>query len=64
MEPFKKVKSIITPFNQVNVDTDQIVPKQFLKLVHKSGFGLLISNNLIPKSLQFFSKVWICTAEV
>ena len=45
MEPFKKVKSIITPFNQVNVDTDQIVPKQFLKLVHKSGFGKFLFYN-------------------
>jgi 3-isopropylmalate/(R)-2-methylmalate dehydratase small subunit len=39
MEKFKKVKTIITPLNQVNVDTDQIIPKQFLKLVQKSGFG-------------------------
>lgn len=39
MEPFKKIISIITPLDQVNVDTDQIVPKQFLKLVQKSGFG-------------------------
>ena len=39
MEPFKKITSIITPLDQVNIDTDQIVPKQFLKLVQKSGFG-------------------------
>ena len=39
MEPFKTIKSIITPLDNVNVDTDQIVPKQFLKLVQKSGFG-------------------------
>ncbi len=39
MQSFKKVKTIITPLDQVNVDTDQIVPKQFLKLVQKSGFG-------------------------
>jgi 3-isopropylmalate/(R)-2-methylmalate dehydratase small subunit len=39
MEPFKKITSIVTPLDQVNVDTDQIVPKQFLKLVQKSGFG-------------------------
>ena len=39
MEPFEKIKTIITPLDQVNVDTDQIVPKQFLKLVQKSGFG-------------------------
>ena len=39
MEPFKKIKSIVTPLDKVNVDTDQIVPKQFLKLVQKTGFG-------------------------
>jgi 3-isopropylmalate/(R)-2-methylmalate dehydratase small subunit len=39
MEKFKKIKSIATPLDKVNVDTDQIVPKQFLKLVQKTGFG-------------------------
>jgi 3-isopropylmalate/(R)-2-methylmalate dehydratase small subunit len=39
MEPFKKITSIVTPLDKVNVDTDQIIPKQFLKLVQKSGFG-------------------------
>ncbi len=39
MDVFKKIKTIVTPLDQVNVDTDQIVPKQFLKLVQKSGFG-------------------------
>jgi len=39
LDSFKKVKTIVTPLDQVNVDTDQIVPKQFLKLVQKSGFG-------------------------
>jgi len=39
MQSFKRVKTVITPLDQVNVDTDQIVPKQFLKLVQKSGFG-------------------------
>ncbi|MDP6857710.1 MAG: 3-isopropylmalate dehydratase small subunit [Candidatus Nitrosopelagicus sp.] len=39
MEKFKKIISIVTPFDRVNVDTDQIIPKQFLKLVQKTGFG-------------------------
>ena len=39
MKPFSKIISIITPFNKANVDTDQIIPKQFLKLITKSGFG-------------------------
>ena len=45
MEPFKNVKGIVTPFDKVNVDTDQIVPKQFLKLVQKSGFGKFLFFN-------------------
>lgn len=45
MEPFKKIISIITPLDNVNVDTDQIVPKQFLKLVQKSGFGKYLFYN-------------------
>ena len=39
MKSFSNVISIITPLDKVNVDTDQLVPKQFLKLVQKSGFG-------------------------
>ena len=39
MKPFSKINSIITPFDKANVDTDQIIPKQFLKLITKSGFG-------------------------
>ena len=45
MQSFKKVKTIITPLDKVNVDTDQIVPKQFLKLVQKSGFGKFLFYN-------------------
>jgi len=45
MEPFKQVSSIVTPLDKVNVDTDQIVPKQFLKLVQKSGFGKFLFFN-------------------
>lgn len=33
------LKSKATPLDRVNVDTDQIVPKQFLKLINKTGFG-------------------------
>ena len=45
MDAFKKIHSIITPLDNVNVDTDQIVPKQFLKLVQKSGFGKYLFYN-------------------
>ena len=45
MEAFANVKSIITPLDKANVDTDQMVPKQFLKLVQKSGFGKYLFYN-------------------
>ena len=45
MESFKKITSIVTPLDKVNVDTDQIIPKQFLKLVQKSGFGKFLFFN-------------------
>ena len=39
MEPFRTIRSVATPLDKINVDTDQIVPKQFLKLIQKTGFG-------------------------
>lgn len=39
MEKFSNVASIGTPLDRPNIDTDQIVPKQFLKLVQRTGFG-------------------------
>jgi 3-isopropylmalate/(R)-2-methylmalate dehydratase small subunit len=39
MEKLNTVSSIVTPLDRPNVDTDQIVPKQFLKLVQRTGFG-------------------------
>jgi len=39
MEPFTLLRSKATPLDRINVDTDQIVPKQFLKLVNRTGFG-------------------------
>jgi 3-isopropylmalate/(R)-2-methylmalate dehydratase small subunit len=39
LKSFSKIISTITPFDKANVDTDQIIPKQFLKLITKSGFG-------------------------
>ena len=39
MEPFKKHTGIVGPLPRSNVDTDQIIPKQFLKRVERTGFG-------------------------
>ena len=39
LERFRVIKSKATPLGMANIDTDQIIPKQFLKLVQKTGFG-------------------------
>ena len=39
MEPFKNLTSKVVPLDIANIDTDQIIPKQFLKLLSKTGYG-------------------------
>ena len=39
MQPFSKHTGLVMPLDRVNVDTDQMVPKQFLKLQTKQGYG-------------------------
>jgi len=39
MKPFRTVSSLAAPLDAVNVDTDQIIPKQFLKRIERTGYG-------------------------
>jgi len=39
MEPFRVHKGLVAPMDRENVDTDAIIPKQFLKSIKRSGFG-------------------------
>jgi len=39
MQPFRIHKGLVAPMDRENVDTDAIIPKQFLKSIKKSGFG-------------------------
>ena len=39
LEKFRKLTSIVAPLDRANVDTDQIIPKQFLKRIERTGFG-------------------------
>ena len=39
MKPFKKHTGLVAPLDRANVDTDQIIPKQFLKRIERTGFG-------------------------
>lgn len=39
MQPFKKFNGLVLPLDRANVDTDAIIPKQYLKSIYRSGFG-------------------------
>jgi 3-isopropylmalate/(R)-2-methylmalate dehydratase small subunit len=39
MQPFRVHSGLVAPLDRANVDTDQIIPKQFLKRVERTGFG-------------------------
>jgi 3-isopropylmalate/(R)-2-methylmalate dehydratase small subunit len=45
MQPFRKHKGKVAPLYRANVDTDQIIPKQFLKKIEKTGFGEFLFND-------------------
>jgi 3-isopropylmalate/(R)-2-methylmalate dehydratase small subunit len=42
MQPFIKHTGLVAPLDRVNVDTDQMVPKQFCKLLTREGFGRVL----------------------
>ena len=39
MQPFRVHSGVVAPLDRANVDTDAIIPKQFLKSIKRSGFG-------------------------
>jgi 3-isopropylmalate/(R)-2-methylmalate dehydratase small subunit len=39
MEPIRKHRGVVAPLNRENIDTDQIIPKQHLKRIERTGFG-------------------------
>ncbi|MGA3196668.1 MAG: 3-isopropylmalate dehydratase small subunit [Terriglobales bacterium] len=45
MQPFRKHTGLVAPLDRVNVDTDQIIPKQFLKRIERTGFGEFLFND-------------------
>jgi 3-isopropylmalate/(R)-2-methylmalate dehydratase small subunit len=45
MEPIRKHTGLVYPLNRANVDTDQIIPKQFLKRISRQGFGQFVFYN-------------------
>jgi len=45
MEPIKQHKGLVYPLYRGNIDTDQIIPKQFLKRIERTGFGQFLFYN-------------------
>ena len=39
MEPFTQIRGVVLPIDRANIDTDAIIPKQYLKSIAKFGFG-------------------------
>lgn len=46
MQPFLQHRGIVAPFDRANIDTDLIIPKQFLKSVKRTGFGVNLFDQL------------------
>ncbi|MCB1615101.1 MAG: 3-isopropylmalate dehydratase small subunit [Pseudomonadales bacterium] len=46
MKEFRVVKGIVAPMDRANVDTDMIIPKQFLKSIKRTGFGVNLFDEL------------------
>lgn len=45
MEKLRQIAGVVAPLDRVDVDTDQIIPKQFLKRVERSGYGAFLFND-------------------
>jgi 3-isopropylmalate/(R)-2-methylmalate dehydratase small subunit len=45
MQPFVRETGVVVPLDRPNVDTDQIIPKQFLKRIERTGFGQFLFND-------------------
>jgi 3-isopropylmalate/(R)-2-methylmalate dehydratase small subunit len=45
MQPFRQHKGKVAPLYRANIDTDQIIPKQFLKRIERTGFGEFLFND-------------------
>ncbi len=39
MKPFNRLQSLVVPIDRANVDTDALIPKQFMKSIRRTGFG-------------------------
>ena len=45
MKPFQREDGVLIPLDRSDVDTDQIIPKQFLKRIERTGYGEFLFND-------------------
>ena len=46
MEKFDKHRGVAAPLNMINIDTDKLIPKQFLKTIKRTGLGRYLFNEI------------------
>ena len=46
MQPFTKLTGVAAPLPMINIDTDKIIPKQFLKTIKRTGLGAHLFNDM------------------
>jgi len=46
MDKFNKLRGVAAPFNMINIDTDKLIPKQFLKTIKRTGLGKHLFNEM------------------
>ena len=46
MDKFTKLRGVAAPLNMINIDTDKLIPKQFLKTIKRSGLGKHLFNEM------------------
>jgi len=57
MEAFNTLSGITVPFDKINVDTDQIIPKQFLKKIERTGFGVHLFHDWRTSTMKGLSPI-------
>ena len=47
MDKFTKLRGVAAPLNMINIDTDKLIPKQFLKTIKRTGLGKHLFNETV-----------------
>ena len=54
MEKFTTLTGVAAPMNMINIDTDKIIPKQFLKTIKRTGLGKYAFNDMRLDTPKYF----------